>query len=631
VVDNGLASGTALFVGEPVESAAPSAADRRVEVFPFDQSSPSNDATPLGDLALFATLSDATRARIEAIAEEVSLLAGEWLFSAGDTTDGLYLVRTGRLEVIRDGVVVQELGHGGTLGELGVLTGAPRAASVRAKRDSHLLRIGAEQFDEISVADPVFLRAISATVAGWLQNSRTVTPAVTTRAAVIALIGLDRDAPVAAVERVLVKAVGRHLRIVAPGRVESNGLERAEATHDRVLLTAGVDDPAWRSFCLRQADRVILVSGRPGQPEQPAEQSEREADLVLVGQRADRATLSEWCEVFAPRTVLQVEPDADLAAQLRPLAARIAGRSIGLVLGGGGARALAHIGVLEELEAAGVHIDRVAGSSFGALIGAMYATGRSPREIDAVCYDGLVRRNPLNDYTVPTRGLARGAKMQAAINGFFGDLLIDELPREFCAVSVDLLAREPVVHRRGRLVDAIGASVRLPGLFPPYVIGDRLHVDGGVMDNLPVSALADRDEGPIIAVNISTGSGNGRPPGGRPRIPALGDTLMRSMMLSSGATSAAALARADLVIAPDARGVGLLEFHQLDQVRAAGRQAAREALRGLTATDDPAPADGPTAALGGERRRPRPYPRVPAAQAAGRVAGQSQECSVERQ
>lgn len=194
-------------------------------------------------------------------------------------------------------------------------------------------------------------------------------------------------------------------------------------------------------------------------------------------------------------------------------------------------------------------------------------------------------------------------------------------------MSVDLLAREPVVHRRGRLVDAIAASVRLPGLFPPYVIGDRLHVDGGVMDNLPVGALTDRDEGPIIAVSISSGSGSGSRDGGRPRIPALGDTLMRSMMVSSGASAAAALERADLVITPEARGVGLLEFHQLDQVRAAGRQAAREALRRLR----PEPVPGRPRVNGVARPRPRPAPRRPAAQEPVPGAGQSTPCPAVQQ
>ncbi len=582
-----------------------------------DSTVPSGAAGSVGGSALFVDLSEAARARIEQTADRVTVLAGEWLFRAGDEADGLYVVRTGRLEIVRDGVVVQELGRGGTLGELGVLTSAPRAASVRAKRDSHLLRLSTAQFDELVVTEPRILRTVSATVARWVQTSRPVGHADQARPAVIAVVALDPDAQAAAVGHHLVAGLRPYLRVVAPARLDANGLERAEADSDRVVLVAGTEDADWRSFCLRQADRTVLVSSRPGAPPPPlAGPAELNADLVLLGDRASRQDVIQWCDAYSPWSLTQLDGGpADLAAGLRPLIARIGGRSVGLVLSGGGARALAHIGVIEELEAAGLQVDRVAGASFGAVVGALFANGLDAQAIDAVCYESLVRRNPLNDYTVPVRSFARGRKLEVALNHFFGDVHIEELPREFRGVSVDLLNRQPVVHRRGRLADVVAASVRLPGLFAPYILGGRLHVDGGVMDNLPVSALTERDEGPVIAVNISAGGGSPSS-GGPPRIPALGDTLMRSMMLGGGANTAAALERADLVITPETRGVGLLEFHQLDQMRAAGRRAARVALERFRATDvgsaEPtaAAAEG-TASMNGHapaRRRPSPGP-----------------------
>ena len=119
------------------------------------------------------------------------------------------------------------------------------------------------------------------------------------------------------------------------------------------------------------------------------------------------------------------------------------------------------------------------------------------------------------------------------------------------------------------------------GIFPPYAYNGALHVDGGVLDNVPVSALAGA-EGPLIAVNISSG-GDGRPASAikhapSPRVPNIGDTLMRTMMMGSGMAAASTLALADVVIRPNPSGVGLLEFHQIDPAREAGRVAAREAL-----------------------------------------------------
>ena len=136
------------------------------------------------------------------------------------------------------------------------------------------------------------------------------------------------------------------------------------------------------------------------------------------------------------------------------------------------------------------------------------------------------------------------------------------------------------MHRRGLLTDALKASARLPVLLAPIPDDEgRLLVDGGVLDNLPVDLLTERDEGPVVAVNISMGGGGaGRSRPGRPRVPALGETLLRTMMIGSGGAVAAARAEGAWVVTPPTLGVGLLEFHQLDRMVQAGRLAARALL-----------------------------------------------------
>jgi predicted acylesterase/phospholipase RssA len=168
--------------------------------------------------------------------------------------------------------------------------------------------------------------------------------------------------------------------------------------------------------------------------------------------------------------------------------------------------------------------------------------------------------------------------------GFQG-LLVEELPHEFRCVSVDLLTRRKIVHRSGPVAEAVLCSLRLPGLYPPYLSGGVLHVDGGVLDNLPVTTLSG-SEGPVIAVSVGFGGSGGPSSGARtgpPRVPALADTLMRTMMMASGDAAAHSFAAADLVLRPDTRGVGLLEFHQIDRARQAGREAVAAALPQLSA------------------------------------------------
>lgn len=159
------------------------------------------------------------------------------------------------------------------------------------------------------------------------------------------------------------------------------------------------------------------------------------------------------------------------------------------------------------------------------------------------------------------------------------DTRIELLPLLFRCTSVDLLARAPYLHRSGTAWEAVAASSRLPAVLPPLRLDGRLHVDGGLLDNLPIGALTERPEGPIIAVNVTGGGTNGaaRPPGHVPRMPSLGETLMRSMLIATGGVDGARAARA-CIVAPAVAGVGLAEFHLMDRMVEAGRAAARALL-----------------------------------------------------
>jgi predicted acylesterase/phospholipase RssA/CRP-like cAMP-binding protein len=538
---------------------------------------------PLAALPLFAGLDPVTLAELRARAEQVELAAGCYLFRAGDRSDALYVIRNGRVQVLRDGVVVTELGRGEVVGELGLLIDAPRSASIRAVRDCTLVRLTRAQFDKIT--NPDTLHTLVQTLATRLH--RTAPPAVAhpTPEVVIAVVGVDAWAPAKMVAAELAAVLSRRLRVEMFGHIDRDGLERAERAADKVLLHAAVDDGAWRDVCLRVADRVVLVAADPAPAPERLPARACGADLVLTGPPATRDQRRGWEELITPRSVYEIRP-LHAAADLRPLAARLAGHSLGLVLGGGAARAFAHLGVLDELEAAGIEVGRVAGTSMGAVIAAFVAMGLDAAAVDANVYEFSVRNNPTSDYTLPTKGLIRGQRTNAGLRSAFGGLLVEELPKQFRCVSVDLLGRRTVVHRRGPLAEVVGCSVRLPGLYPPKLYDHSLHVDGGVLDNLPVTAL-DRGDGPVIAVQIGAGrEARGGPEvnnGREPQVPSIGDTLIRTMTIGSSMASAAVLAQADLAITVDTGAIGLLEWHQIDRARQAGRLATREVLPQIAA------------------------------------------------
>lgn len=523
------------------------------------------------------------RDHLEHAGEEEIVAAGEWLFHAGEPAEAMYVVLTGRLEVLAGDTVLRELGAGAILGELALLTGAPRSASVRARRDTHVLRVSRAEFIAALGTDREAPMAVAAALAEELQAPHRGEGRTSSQPVVVSVVGLDPSAPVSAVGAALADGLARHLRVLSSGGLDPDGLARAEADHDRVVLTAPFDRDAaatrWWQSCLRQGDRVVLVAradvGPPPDWSGPAG-----ADLVLVGDVVPADTVGAWSEALRPWQVLTIRDGDELAVSLRSLVARLAGRSLGVVMAGGGARAMTHIGFMAELEDAGIEVGRVAGCSLGAIVAGLYARGLRTDEVEAICYREFVRRRPFSDYTVPTAGLAKGRRAAEALRrGLGADVLIESLPLQFRAVSTDLLARAPYVHRSGLLAEAVIASCRLPVLFPPLRSDGRLLVDGGVLDNMPVGLLAERDEGPMVAVNIGVAGGPSASGSGRPlRVPALGETLMRTMMISSAGATDRARAVGAFVVTPPSLGVGLLEFHQMDRMVEAGRLAARSLL-----------------------------------------------------
>jgi NTE family protein len=531
-----------------------------------------------GEASIFATLPAEMLDTLRSGLTSIDLRAGEWLFRTGDSGDAMYFVERGQLDVVIDDRRVSRLSRGDVVGELALLTGERRNASVRARRESTLLRLDGEQFESLAARDQQVPLAVARTLARRLQ--RVVAPTLGLGPArVVAVVGADQHAPAAALSAALVQALSTHERVVDPGRVEADGLERAEEAFDRVVLTADDGDRTWRDFCIRVADRVVIVTDGSAAPLLRIPGGMSEVDLAITGGPHPRSLMTEWCDAYSPVSIHRVDA-GNLPESVTPLVKRLLRRSLGLVLSGGGARGLCHIGVIEALEEAHISIDRIAGTSAGAIVGGLYACGYDATAVDAIMYEEFVRNNPYNDYTFPTHGLTRGQKTRGALVRRFGDLFIEDLPREFRCVSVDLSSRARIVHSRGPMVDAVMASLRLPGLFSPYRIQGTLHVDGGVMDNIPVGVLADRPEGPIVAVAINLGGSTTGD--GEPELPGIRETLIRSMLISSHQAADEALRRADVVIHPNVDGVGLLEWHQIDILREAGREAARAALPEIT-------------------------------------------------
>ena len=576
-----------------------------------------------GDALRSETFMGSPWARLALSASPSHVPAGEWLFREGDAGDSLYVIVSGRLEVVAETpepTVLWRLGRGDAVGELAVLTGAPRPASVLARRDSDLMRVTRDDFLALLREDPDFAVEVTRVMGLQLQRVRATSFAPDPLPSTIAIIPLDPGLDARPFCRRLVAAFqsGRTAMLEQPEREDGASsslarlLDRSERDHDRVVLVgsdARLADP-WTRFCLRAGDRVLgLTRAASSPPEFPPEARLQGLDLV-VQERPEPRQLSAWVDALDARaTHLIAAPEHDATAAL---ARSLSGESVGLVLSGGGARAFAHIGVLDELVGAGIVIDRVAGSSMGSYIAALFALGHSPDEIAGRCHEEFVVGNPMNDYTVPVVALTRGNKARHMLGRSFGTARIEALPRHFFCLSCDLVESRAVVHRRGSLMWAVAGSMCLPAVFPPRVTPDALLVDGGVLNNLPVEEMTASGEGPVIASDCSgripppaprraprPGSRRGRLLG-RARglivgtdipLPGIGETLVRAMLLGSVDSDAAAREYADLVIAPDLKDFGLTSWHELTRMREEGRRAAQAALAtapaSLTGGTDP--------------------------------------------
>ncbi|HME01912.1 MAG TPA: patatin-like phospholipase family protein [Solirubrobacteraceae bacterium] len=560
------------------------------------------DTDPFGSVELLQGLSAPRRQRLIEQANRVRYRAGEWLFREGDSADCAYIVQAGRIEIVSEGTqreVLRTIKRGGIVGELALLRRTARSASARAIRDCELLELSREDFEQMILEDNRFALSLCRLMSAQLAEHRT--PATNQAPPrTVAIIALDDDLLVDEAADRLAQALasaGETAILRADGARDLADhaalIDRAEANSRWVILaaTGGPADP-WTRACLAEADRIVALSrGRPNGQWLEHPTALHGCELLILGRSVPESML----DVILPHAVQTLADESATRRSLALSARRLNGRAVGIVFSGGGARAFAHLGVVEELRAAGVQIDRVAGASMGALVAAVLAREMDDHAIYETFRHNFVEQHPSRDYTLPVFSLIRGRKTLHLLEETFGRTRIEQLPLRFFCVSADLNGRSLVVHRIGLLRDALFASLAIPGVFPPIPTQEgRLLVDGGVLDNLPVETMARDGEGPVIAVDV-TGSLAWRPrQTGRPslwrararalisgqhgELPSLAETILLTLTVGGRDTVLAARRHADLVLTPAVERSGLLEWGQLPKMREAGRESVRRLL-----------------------------------------------------
>lgn len=239
---------------------------------------------------------------------------------------------------------------------------------------------------------------------------------------------------------------------------------------------------------------------------------------------------------------------------------------VGLALGGGAARGFAHIGVIQALEESGLRPDLVVGTSAGSLVAALYAAGRSGRELHDLAL--AMDESALTDWSFPGRGVLRGEALARYVREATGGRLIEQMKLPLGIVATELDTGAPVLFRRGDTGTAVRASSAVPAVFQPVRIGDREYVDGGLVSPVPVRFARQMGAELVIAVDISS------MPEGNPTSDAF-KMLMQTFTIMGRSINELELRDADVVIRPGLAGVSGADFTARQRVIQAGRDAAR--------------------------------------------------------
>ncbi|MEO0991390.1 MAG: patatin-like phospholipase family protein [Pseudomonadota bacterium] len=538
--------------------------------------------------------------------------AGSPLFQAGETADSIHFVLSGSLGVFRplgDGQT-KFIGHiraGEPAGEMALFSGgqehtnAPHSSSVYALRDSEILSISRAGFDRLIKAEPDILQRMIRMILLRLRQSgrrsARAEPKVFTLVATSPTIDLATRADT--LKRTL-QGMGLRAIIIDKQQGEdkpSSYFDAMEAANDVVILTSQLGDNGWYQLATRQADR-IWIFGRadavPSDPILPRDTSPARqfklVDVVLLhhGREQMRATPGQWLAAAGGARLFHWTgvKGRDCAR----LARVMSGRSVGLVLSGGGARAFAHIGLVRALRERGIPIDFAGGTSMGAVIAACVAMGWDDAEIDRRIRKAFVETNPLGDYTLPVVGMVRGKRVDRRLKEHFGDAMIGDLELPFFAISTNLSDGAFRVHRSGFVRHALRASISLPGILPPVVDDGEVLVDGGVLNNFPVDVMQGLHRGYIVGCDVSRdrqGFPSNEfedPPGflswvwknGFSRTPPIASLLMRSATIAVNHT--AGREQSDVCILPDLADLELRDWDTYDPAVEAGYEATIAAL-----------------------------------------------------
>ncbi len=539
-----------------------------------------------------------------------SLPGGVPLYEAGEDADHFYLVRAGRLGAFRseEGREPQFLGvirPGEPAGEMALVAGSAHSATVAALRDSEILALTRDEFFRAVERDPKVMTELARLMI--LRTRQSAAGGVLGEPQVFGFIGVGAGLKIRPMVTDLAGRVGKlGYQVTVVGaeaqQAPTEWFSNVERDHDFVLYVAEAEETSWTALVSRQGDRLFRVADGRTQPPPAVDpsvdeplQTQQLVDLILLQPRdaASPRGSEAWLDALRPARLFHLRRNH--AADGNRIARVLTGQSVGLVLSGGGAKAYAHIGAVRALREHGVPIDFVGGVSMGAIIAAGVAMGWDDEEMNRRIRHAFVESSPLDDIAFPIIAMTHGLKVRQRLAENFDNRDIADLWLPFFCVSANLTSGTYYLHRRGTVREALRATISLPGILPPVVIGKDVLVDGAVVKNFPSDIMRSIQLGPIVGVDVSRGRSIAaddvmRPPsvlkwllsGDWRRGPPIVSVLMRSATVWSGAEMAMTREATDVLILPEVDNIEIRNWKGYEPAVDAGYRAANEVLDQLT-------------------------------------------------
>ncbi|MFO1481337.1 MAG: cyclic nucleotide-binding domain-containing protein [Turneriella sp.] len=490
----------------------------------------------ISSVTLFREVGAKLIAELEPQMEWIFLPGGETLMRQGDAADGMYVVINGSLvyEVRNHENRIISTGHfsrGDIIGEIALLTGEPRTATVIATLSCEIVKISTAAFESVFSKHPPSMLAITKLIADrFTQDRMGKRPAKQARS-IITLFPLQKELPVrdfASKLRSALKKFGRTTivesldfkkRLGSREYAISDLLELLYDLQDKnefLILCPDFADKIWTETILHHTNRILLLTDA-----QKAQSLTPEEIRYLGDSEETHGPLRELVLLYGEPGIKPTNTAAltkirktDAVRHIRTygnhgfesLARFITGRSVGLALGGGGAKGLAHIGLLKAMHEENIPIDMIGGTSAGALMASIYAMGYDAPEMERIAKALMSDKKTLNDYTIPGVSLIRGKKFNTAIKNFVGETMIEDLWLPFFAVATSLTKAQKTIIDSGPVWKALRASASIPGILPPFYENGELLVDGAMLDNIPGAVMRKRGADFVISVALASQS-----------------------------------------------------------------------------------------------------------------------------